>query len=512
MTKSVRKLAAIVFTDIANYSELAGQDEDAALALLARQRACLRPLVDEHGGNWVKEFGDGLLLSFPSSIEAIQCVERMLESTRSVQGLNLRIGVHQAGVVHENGDLLGNGVNIANRLEQLSPVGGAAFSEAVEREIHSQGGFDYVSLGTQQLKGIEGRREVYCLRNGLPNIPNFDLVRRIGSGAYGEVWLARTLTGAYRAVKIVHKSTFEKDRPFEREFEGVRQYADITGEHESLIKLFHVGQDDRGEFFYYEMELADGRDGEVEIDPMKYQARSLQTVIQDRQQLPISECRDIGIDLARALEFLHEQQLVHRDIKPANIVYVNGRPKLADIGLVADLRADNTRVGTAGYDPPEGSGKPVGDIYSLGKVLYVISTGNRPEQFPELPRDSKDSIRAKELRGINQVYCRACENNPENRFKNAGEMAAELTKLTLASPAPGRATLIGAAAVIAAVGWVYFPGDEADKPGGTSGESTGSPATNSPTAVSTNRVNLPSSNEVLSAPPKTGAGELPRDK
>jgi serine/threonine protein kinase len=93
--------------------------------------------------------------------------------------------------------------------------------------------------------------------------------------------------------------------------------------------------------------------------------------------------------LADALNFSHQQGLTHRDIKPSNVIFVNGRPKLADIGLVADIRPVDqvhTFVGTLGYmlPPPKKPGTPQADIYALGMLLYVISTGRDPGFFPDL--------------------------------------------------------------------------------------------------------------------------------
>src|SRR5512136_1768038 len=88
-----------------------------------------------------------------------------------------------------------------------------------------------------------------------PRIPDHELLRRIGGGSYGEVWLARTALGAFRAVKIVHRAQFEHDRPFEREFHGIQRFEPVSRQHEGLVDILQVG---RGEgYYYYVMELAD---------------------------------------------------------------------------------------------------------------------------------------------------------------------------------------------------------------------------------------------------------------
>ena len=77
-----------------------------------------------------------------------------------------------------------------------------------------------------------------------PAIPDHELIRRIGAGAYGEVWLARSALGAYRAVKVVYRSDFDSDRPYEREFEGIRKAEPVSRTHESQVDILHVGRGD----------------------------------------------------------------------------------------------------------------------------------------------------------------------------------------------------------------------------------------------------------------------------
>ena len=95
-----------------------------------------------------------------------------------------------------------------------------------------------------------------------PPVPDHTLLRRIGRGAYGEVWLARNALGTLRAVKVVFRARFQEDRPYEREFHGILKYEPISRTHEGLVQVLHVG---RGEgCFYYVMELADEAGGERE--------------------------------------------------------------------------------------------------------------------------------------------------------------------------------------------------------------------------------------------------------
>ena len=267
-----------------------------------------------------------------------------------------------------------------------------------------------------------------------PQIPDHELLRRIGKGAYGEVWLARNVTGAYRAVKIVYRSSFDHDRPYEREFSGMQRYEPVSRTHETQVAILHVGRNDADGYFYYIMEVADDRLTGQEINPDKYEPWTLRGYLHQNGRLPIEECLDIGIHLASALDHIHKNGLVHRDVKPSNIIFIKQVPKLADIGLVSATNAERSFVGTEGYIPPEGPGSPQADIYSLGKVLYEISTGRNRLDFPELPTLLKDLPEREALVQFNEVILKACEDDPKDRYHSAEGMLADLWKLKFGKP------------------------------------------------------------------------------
>jgi serine/threonine protein kinase len=116
------------------------------------------------------------------------------------------------------------------------------------------------------------------------------------------------------------------------------------------------------------------------LDPECYLPRTLKHELQQRGRLPVEECLRIALSLTTALEHLHGHGLIHRDIKPSNIVFVEGVPKLADIGLVATLDATMSVSGTPGYIAPEGSGTPRGDIYSLARKAGTTVSRARPRR------------------------------------------------------------------------------------------------------------------------------------
>ena len=144
-------------------------DEVTALELLSAQKQIVQPLVEEFCGQWLKEMGDGLLLSFPSSYDAVRCAVRIQREVRRVQGLVLRIGIHQGYVVQTENDVLGSGVNIASRVETVSPEGGIAISDKVQRDIAHHADLSTQIIGFPKLKGIDIEFEVFCVTNdGLP--------------------------------------------------------------------------------------------------------------------------------------------------------------------------------------------------------------------------------------------------------------------------------------------------------------------------------------------------------
>ncbi len=294
-----------------------------------------------------------------------------------------------------------------------------------------------------------------------PKIPNHEMIRAIGRGSYGEIWLARSLTGTWRAVKIVDRRTFESDRAFQREFEGISKFEPISRDDAGFVDILHVGRDEGGHFFYYVMELADDHLGCGKVDPARYVPKTLKSELSRRSRLLADECVTIGLSLSRALGALHAQGLVHRDIKPANIIFVGGVPKIADIGLVAASGRDSF-VGTEGYVPPEGHGSAQADIYSLGKVLYEIAMGKDRMDFPAVNTRLAELPDKAMLMQFNAVLLRACAHDPAERYANAEELHDDLARLRDGRPLAARVRRrwpvfagVGVVAALAGAGWHF---------------------------------------------------------
>ncbi len=263
----------------------------------------------------------------------------------------------------------------------------------------------------------------------LPPIPDFTLLRPIGHGAYGEVWLARSVTGVYRAVKIVRRASFNEDRPYDREFAGIQRFEPVSVGQESQVSLLHVGRNDAAGFFYYVMELADDIETGEEIFPESYVPKTLKELRARRRRLPAAESLNISLALTRALAHLHEHGLAHRDIKPSNVIFVHGVPKLADIGLVSAIDTSHSYVGTEGFVPPEGPGTAAADVFSLGKVIYEISTGQDRNDFPKLPEDLDTLTDKRALLELNEVVLKACDADLHRRYASAESMREDLLLL-----------------------------------------------------------------------------------
>jgi serine/threonine protein kinase len=275
-----------------------------------------------------------------------------------------------------------------------------------------------------------------------------ELIHRIGGGACGEVWLAGNVLGELRAVKIIHRSRFTDPRPFEREFEGIQRFEPISRSHPSQLAILHVGKNEPAGCFYYVMELEDDATAECgtrnaeSIDgssssiphsafrtPQSYAPRTLRQELKDGGRLAAARVIEVGLALAEALAHLHSHGLVHRDITPSNIVFVGGRPKPADIGLVTDAGDQCSMVGTEGYLPPEGPGTPVADVFALGKVLYEALTGLDRRKFPELPGDLRQWSDAALALELNAILVKACAADARQRYPSAEALLADLRHL-----------------------------------------------------------------------------------
>ena len=164
-----RRLAAVMFTDLVDYTALSQRDEAGMLAVLSEHRSIVRPAIAQFGGREVKTTGDGFLVEFGSALDATLCAaEIQSRSQRWRQEAHgerpyVRIAVHVGDVVHEGDDILGDAVNIAARLEPLAEPGGICVSGAVYEQVVNKVTHKFERLPTPALKGVSSPLEAYRL-------------------------------------------------------------------------------------------------------------------------------------------------------------------------------------------------------------------------------------------------------------------------------------------------------------------------------------------------------------
>ena len=174
-----RKLVAIMFTDIVGFTKIMGDDETTALSILENQQSLINPKVQEHKGTIIKKMGDGLLIEFPSTVEAVECATQMQDSIKSynTSGSNIefhiRIGIHLGDIVILGDDILGDGVNIASRIEPLASPDGICITDAVYQSVKSKLKLDAKRIDDVDLKHIDDKYTIYKLfekNNDIGNI------------------------------------------------------------------------------------------------------------------------------------------------------------------------------------------------------------------------------------------------------------------------------------------------------------------------------------------------------
>jgi serine/threonine protein kinase len=208
-------------------------------------------------------------------------------------------------------------------------------------------------------------------------IDGYRLIRRIGQGGFGSVWLCWSeATRGYHALKWVTGDA----SGLKLELDALRKFREVSQKLRSpnLIAIGHINLLPCG--LIYTLPLTDGMEGN---DPAveSWRPMTLAHRIDGKNRFTSAEIRQIILPIIRATAALNDEGLVHRDIKPANILFFGGVPCLSDIGLLANDSASLTQRGTPGFLPPswylESSGQP--DMWGLATTLYTLLTGNNPD-------------------------------------------------------------------------------------------------------------------------------------
>ncbi len=287
--------------------------------------------------------------------------------------------------------------------------------------------------------------------SGIPTIPGYRLIKKIGQGASGTVWLAEEpLSSRKVAVKILPKSA-EGKQNIGRELNGIRQFQQIARGHHDIVQILKL--DETEDCCYYSMELADDAATSKPLtssdgDASTYVPLTLKHVISAEAPLDPERALDIITHILRGLDHLHARKLIHRDVKPANILFVNERPELGDLGLVTPSDREVTQVGTPGYMPPGAKVDKTSDLYAAGIVLYEMITGLRGSDFPTLSgRRFKTDAKTRAFQIANDTVKRSVRPLAGDRFQSARDMLEHIENAR-SGTARNRKLLITASLVV----------------------------------------------------------------
>ena len=252
----------------------------------------------------------------------------------------------------------------------------------------------------------------------------FKILAHCGGGAYGDVYYCEDISGKRMALKVISK--LRLGNSWQRELKGVRNFHKITSNTGNLLQIFHVDEDD--EYFFYTMECADS------ADDTKYVPDTLALRLQSGP-VPADELLNMISEIFCAIKTLHRAGFTHRDIKPDNILFVNGKPKLADIGLLSSLSGTVTMMaGTLDFIPPELKASDLlnssdrksrlrNDLYAFGKVIYCAATGMTPDKFPSIPKDLPLYLPVKYFFNLST---RLSNRDPGKRINNINTLEQEI--------------------------------------------------------------------------------------
>ena len=170
MSAKERRLGAIMFTDVVGYTSMSSRDEGTALGLLGRYRAVLNSVFPKYEGRVVKTMGDGFLVEFASAVEAVDCavevqtqMGRFNSSLVEEQRVLVRIGIHVGDVVHTGGDVLGDAVNVASRVESLADPGGICVTRQVVDQVEGKVKWPLDPMGTREVRNLPNPIEVFAI-------------------------------------------------------------------------------------------------------------------------------------------------------------------------------------------------------------------------------------------------------------------------------------------------------------------------------------------------------------
>ncbi|MEB3268192.1 MAG: protein kinase [Leptolyngbya sp.] len=470
LSRSQRSLAAIVLTDAVDFSAHMSADEEHTLSLIQHDLHLIEKLCQSFEGRVIKSTGDGLLMCFTSAVQAVSCsLEIQRELRKAHQGsdpnqqLLHRIGIHLGDVFFSGGDVMGNGVNIAARLQTEAYPGGICISQVVHDVVRSRLSLDATYAGALHLKNIQEPQSAYHLnpyeKHESPVAPanitathlpeqtvvsqgqklgpgskvggRYTIQRVLGQGGFGRSYLVEDTQrfGELCVLKEFFPSNTSKKNLqkaldlFKREAKTLYQI------NHPQIPTFLACFAQEGRLFIVQ----------EYIEGVTY-SQLLRSRRLDGQRFSESEVMQWLLHMLQVLDYIHKLGIVHRDISPDNIIYAQARdlPVLIDFGLVNDAMTDilsdhgeevtnpksATIAGKFGYSPPEqirlGQCFPSSDLYALGVTAIVLLTGKDPRDL--LDRQSLEWQWQREVQmsgAAVDILNKLLQPKPSDRFQSA---------------------------------------------------------------------------------------------
>lgn len=269
----------------------------------------------------------------------------------------------------------------------------------------------------------------------LKKIAQYTLLRKIGEGGFGEVFLAQNGV-SYFALKLIPSNKSE------REIKALESYLKLTKrDNANIVEILDWGT--LNDYFYYVMPLADPMESSKSFafEDVRWTEKSLSRLIEERSENPNAgwfskdEISSTISNIIDAADFVNKSGFVHRDIKPSNVLFFGGKARLADFGLLEDDKRGLSRIGTAMYSAPawylNSGGNP--DMYGIVATFYTLISGNYPESMgnpnylmPQKERNKSDKKFIGQYEHWHRCILRAISGNPKDRFLSFRDFKAAL--------------------------------------------------------------------------------------
>ncbi|RME27931.1 MAG: hypothetical protein D6806_03750, partial [Deltaproteobacteria bacterium] len=442
----------VMFTDIVGSTSFFERyGDDAGLEMVERHNRLLMPIVEQNGGRIVKTIGDAIMAVFDDAASAAQAAVQMQKALEAHNRgadernrIRIRIGLNAGPVMEHAGDVYGDVVNAAARVESLADAECILVSRQVKDRLDDAGGFRCEPYDVVYVKGKSSPLEVFEVvwRPGTnPRGPRpllyagqvigdrFEILAMLGEGGMGQVFRAKDRSlDEEVALKFIHPKLATDPEVVEQFKTEVKLARSIT--HPNVCRIHEFLQMDGRVFL--SMELVDGE--------------PLSEIIEKKAPLRPEQALEIMAGICAGLEAAHSRRVVHRDLKPGNILVERntGRVVITDFGVARIAEKGASReaevTGTPEYMAPEqASGLPAGpaaDIYSSGIILYQLLCGRVPFSGPDPVEVAKQQVNGKppppttfnpEIPAeLERVVMSCLEKKPEARPPGAAELARRL--------------------------------------------------------------------------------------